>query len=190
MRYANGSTALVQAPAALMEALRFSEDDLRANRQGRLGDAQEALLRARLRTAPIMGLVMASLPISFVLMSLITLASAGELRQPSDPAAFAVVIVILFIALMLGLIPLLLTLRNWRLQRQVLDEGVVASFEGAVEIEVAGRRCLVTVADDRGTESTFAVPRRVESAFENCDRYRVYYLDRTRRMIAAECVDG
>lgn len=189
MSYTNGSTALWQAPTALMEALHFNEDDLHANRQGRLGEAQRDLLRSRVSALPVMGLLMASLPLTFVVMSLITLASAGELSHPSDPAAFGLVIAILVIAVVLGLTPLFLILRSWHTQRRALEEGVVLRVEGAVEIEVAGRRCLVTVTEGSGREITFVAPRSAETVFDGCDRYRLYYVTAFRRIVAAECVD-
>ena len=196
IRYPNGSTAPGQPVGEfdglvpLMEALRFTEDDLHANRQGRLGETQAALLRSRVNALPVMGLLMASLPITFVSMSLVTLASSGELSQPSDPSAFGLVIVILVIAALLGLTPLVLSLRNWRVHRQALAVGAVSSIEGIIEIEVAGRRCMVSVVPDDGAEVTFAAPRRVENAFDGCDRYRLYYVAAFRRIVAAECVDG
>lgn len=173
-----------------METLRFGENDLSANRQGKLSEAQKALLASRLKALPIMGLLMASVPLSFVVMSLITLASAGEWSQPSDPAALGLVIVILIVALLLGLAPLFLTLRSWRMQRAALEQGVVLSAEGTVEIETAGRRCLVIVSDDSGHETAFTVSRRVETAFDGCDRFRIYYTAMPRRIVAAECING
>lgn len=188
--HANGSSAPAESPSMLMQALRFTEVDLQANRQRRLGLAQADLLRSRLKGQVIIGLLMASLPISFVMMSLITLGAAGELTAPSDPTAFGLMSVILIIAALSGLVLLGFILRNWRWQLRVLNGGSVLSAAGVVDIELAGRRCWVTVIDDDGHEETFAAPRAAEAAFDGCDRFRVYYLRQPRRIVAAECIDG
>jgi hypothetical protein len=99
------------------------------------------------------------------------------------------VIVILVVALLLGLVPLVLTLRSWRMQRAALEQGVVLSVEGSVDIELLGRRCLITVSENDGTKITFTAPRSVETALDDCDRYRFYYIPIPRRIVAAECVD-
>ncbi len=184
--HANGSSA----PSSLMQALRFTEADLQANRQRRLGRAQADVLRSRLKGQVVIGLLMASLPISFVMMSLITLGAAGELTAPSDPTAFGLMMVILSIAALSGLVLLGFILQNWRWQLRAFNEGSVLSAEGVVDIELAGRRCWVTVIDDDGHEETFAAPRAAETAFDGCDRFCVYYLEQPRRMVAAECIDG
>lgn len=128
--HANGSSA----PSSLMQALRFTEADLQANRQRRLGRAQADVLRSRLKGQVVIGLLMASLPISFVMMSLITLGAAGELTAPSDPTAFGLMMVILSIAALSGLVLLGFILQNWRWQLRAFNEGSVLSAEGVVDI--------------------------------------------------------
>jgi hypothetical protein len=175
---------------SLAEALQFTDADLAANRQGRLGEGQKALLQARLSSQPIIGLLMASVPLTFVIVSVITLFATGQWSRPSDPTALGIVVIILIIASALGLVPLFVILRRWRVSKKALAQGTVHSIEGYVEIEPSGRRTYLIVHNDVGEEVTLSLRRGADAAFVDCDRYRIYYLPVPPRVVAAECLDG
>lgn len=173
----------------LMEALSFTEEDLIANRQGRLGEAQVERLRSRSHMLLLLGLVVASLPLTFVITSLISLSSSGQLSDPGDAGALSVALGVLAIALIMAVVPLLLMVPRWWRLRRALAEGLVQAIDGTVDFDdLDQKRYTMIIVDDAGTEQRFPIGGSAYAAFEEARRYRVYVLAQAR-VVAAEPLD-
>ena len=184
--YSNGH---LQHESSLMERLQFTPDDLAANRDGRLSAAQKTRLKAQVSALPLLRLLMASLPLAFVVMSLLTIIGIDDVDSMADPAAFAVLAVVLATAAGMGLLLLFLILRRWSQSRRSVEEGVVHSVEGFVAVESDGRRPVLVVEDESGQQSLLPVQSAAVNAFQGCERYRIYYLRLPKRIVSAECLD-
>lgn len=172
-----------------MEALSFTEEDLIANRQGRLGEAQVERLRSRAHMLLLLGLVVASLPLTFVITSLISLSSSGQLSDPGDAGALSVALGVLAIALIMAVVPLLLMVPRWWRLRRALAEGLVQAIDGTIDFDdLDQKRYTMIIVDDAGTEQRFPIGGSAYAAFEEARRYRVYVLAQAR-VVAAEPLD-
>jgi hypothetical protein len=172
---------------SLMTALRFGEDDLTANRQGRLSESQKTRMGTRARMMMLLALIVGSLPLTFVIVSTLVLSSSGQFSDPDDSSALAVLIVILIIAGIAGFMPLLLALPILRRVRQTLAEGTVSWVDGYVDFEYMDRRRYrMAVQDETGNEARFAVKADATEAFDPERRYRIYYTPLLRQVVAAE----
>lgn len=179
-----------RADFQLMDALNFTDADLAANRKGRLSDGQKARVRTRLTQITILSLLVASLPLTFVAVSVGILTSSDQLGGASDSTALVVIGIILLVLFALGLVPVLTMLPLWRRARKTLADGVVASVEGMVDFEEIGRkRFALIVLDDTGRELSFKMKRDVHEAFDESARYRVYFIPLLGQVVSAEQLD-
>jgi hypothetical protein len=173
-----------------MTVLNFTEADLAANRQGRLSEAQKARLRARIAQTAILGLLVASLPLTFVVVSIGILTTSDQFGGSSESSSLVVVVVILIIMAALGLIPLSATLPVWRRARRALADGVVAAIDGSIDFEAIGsKRFALIVEDEAGRELQFNVKKGAHKAFDNSARYRIYFTPLLGHVVAAEQLD-
>jgi hypothetical protein len=167
-----------QAKLALMTGLTFTERDLRSNREGELSDSQhERLRRERGAYLSRSALVLSISPVA----GIYAIAEAGRLLHTPVP-------LLLLVALALGGYALYVWLRLRRLGGD-LRSGYAASVEGVAQRSTAHdptrgqHRYTLTIGDTR-----FEVSKRVYDAFEDDQRYRVYYTPNTRTLLSAERV--
>lgn len=173
-----------------MDVLSFTEDDLAANRQGRMSETQKVRLRARIAQITIMALLVASLPLTFVVVSIGILTTSDQFSGSSDSSSLVVVVVILLMLSVMGLIPVFTLLPVWRRARRALADGVVASIDGSVDFEAIGsKRYALTVQDEAGRELQFNVKKGVHKAFDGSARYRIYFTPPLGQVVAAEQLD-
>jgi hypothetical protein len=165
-----------QAKLALMSALSFTERDLRSNQEGELSDSQvERLRRERSAYLGRSAIVLSISPVA----GIYAVAEAGRLLHSAVP-------LLLLVALALGCYALYVWLRLRRLDGD-LRSGYAAYVEGAARRSTSHdptrgqHRYTLTVGDLR-----FEVSKRVYDAFEDDQRYRVYYTPNTQTLLSAE----
>jgi len=158
----------------LQRTLKFTEDDLNANRSGRLSDAQRERLEPpkvnRLVTMVIVG-HMALIGGILGLIALLT----GE----------AILWLVLLIVLGMAALPFVMMQNEGNL-RPVLKadilRGKVASSSGAVFLEPRSNRRVDLLIDGIAVEMS---PRQA-GAFQHGGEYTVYYLPQSKRLLTAE----
>lgn len=174
----------------IMGVLHFTEADLIANRAGSLSEAQRVRLQSRVQKTLLFALLIAVLPLVFVVASLSNLTASGQLDNPSDPALLAVVIGVLVFAVIVGLLPLLIVLPRWLRSRKMLAKGAVLAVEGITDFDdLDQKRYTLIVVDDDERETRLPITGAAYAVFEEHQRYRVYYTP-LRQVVAAELLDG
>lgn len=155
-----------EAEARLRAAFDITDDDLTANRAGRITLSQSARL---LLNAADMPLLKAAVPM-IVFGGLGTALFAGR---------FSIVSMIAPIFLILGGIQLVIVLPQfpWRdILRRAADR-----VEGPLSKEETPERCILKIQ-----ETALAVPDHVFNVFEDGHRYRIFYAQFSQKVVAAE----
>jgi hypothetical protein len=159
----------------LMDALHFTEDDLEANRQGVLGQAQRDHLRrdrSRLLALTVVALV------SFTMSGLLCASPFfyGANTSLLQVASFFFVIAIMILGISRT------RLGPWR---NDLLTGKLAALEGRIRLDV-GYGNLYSYFRIAVEGQTFGVRKDVFLAFKNGDLYRVYYGPNSKWLVSAE----
>ncbi|MCC7445844.1 MAG: hypothetical protein IT324_00435 [Anaerolineae bacterium] len=160
----------------LMTALDFTADDLESNQHGMLTERQQAVVRRKgwqqVRSLLLWGIYAGVMAVLYVLV------------QPSQTSwpLLSWAITILFSIGALGY--LVMAIARWRDIRAALQNGSVQSVEGLItpEKKVRGggfRRF-------RMGDIVFDISRAESLAFEDAAQYRVYYMPRSKILVAAE----
>ncbi len=170
----------------LMDSIGFDEDDLEANRAGKLGPNQAARLKRLQQSARISGVVASGIGLFFVLGGL-ALTVSGFLGSIG-----LVIVGLMFLALGAQLF-----LRNgmWTLRAakaQLLDSqmNAVERIEGRVSLDVQAKGGFMGSSSSEYTVRLegrdWSVTREVFLAFKNGDPYALYYGPRSGVVLAAE----
>ncbi len=161
--------------SALPALLRFSEADLRANRQGRLSEAQAARLHQARRRA---SLLAALLFCALVIVASLLLYSGQARGKPLLSMTGSLLIVVN--ALLSGFAG-----RSWMRTGSDLRAGAVEALAGDVERVLrrgpAGDRYLLRINGD-----SLAVSRDVFLGFQHAAPYRIYRSSHSRQLLSAE----
>ena len=168
-----GKHAPVSEQDLLMEALRFTAEDLEANRAGRLGPGNVARLNGSRLTnvwlAVISGIVCG-------VLGLVGLAANSISTVCLAQAGF-------FVVFSLGVL-----IYNWWKARKLagdLNRGQVEAIQGIVTLVAAstGRSSIyrLGIGDEQ-----FTVKAKVYNAFKNRDPYVIYYVPSSRNLVSAE----
>jgi hypothetical protein len=170
----------------LMDSIGFDEDDLAANRAGKLGHNQAARLKRLQQSARISGGAARGIGLFFVLGGL-GLTASGFLGSIG-----LVIVGLMFLALGAQFF-----LRNgmWTLRAaraQLLDSqmNAVERIEGRVSLDVQTRSGFMGSSSSEYTVRLegreWSVTREVFLAFKNGDPYALYYGPRSNVLLAAE----
>jgi len=172
---------LTNPQAPLMNRLKFSEDDLRANQEGYMTKRQRKRLNAiqRQRAILIILAILTEVVLAVVMTSGQDLTSCTQCSNPTLGLTILMVAVLVFIAYF------------WferRKTKQDLYKGEVAVVEGEARYRRAigsgGRRAMYRSLFIN--QNKFRVLRWALSAFEHGDTYRVYYTPRSKIILSAE----
>lgn len=151
----------------LMDALAFDEDDVAANRTGHFSNGQHARLRSQWNTE-------VSLAVLFTLVPIVLLAAL--LLTTHLPAATVIPVIALFTPLVVLLFAAFMV-KALRLRADLRDDQVL-SAEGRISLQL---EYFLNVGDKR-----FPLKERAFLAFKNGDPYRVYYSQRSKRLLSVE----
>jgi hypothetical protein len=157
---------------ALATTLNFTEDDLKANREGRLSAAQQG----RLRSQVIFGIVGAALMVLVLLGVGLWIVALGSWWVAS---AFFTLALLIFVLNRSG---------RGKFGEEV-RAGAVALAAGEITLtanEVSNPNGGVTEYLLTVNGESFVIPRDAFIAFEDNAVYRVYYLPHSRIVLAAE----
>ncbi len=156
----------------LMDAIGFTEEDLEANRQGIITDAQKVHFRREYQKS-----AFAFLP-ALVILAFFTigLLSSGLLFiQPGS-----IVLPFLFFIVYLAYL-------SWRRQQAVdaIRRGNLESVEGRIQLNTtaSNSRQLFTISVQN---QKFNIKKNVFLAFKNGDPYVIYYVPRSKSILSAE----
>jgi hypothetical protein len=156
----------------LRAALGFDEDDLAANREGRLSDRQTAKFKRDQRKYTIATAVTALLALMFVLFIGMTNSPVSHLLNGLG-------------SLILGLIALMMVQPAVR-NTLALRRKTAAAAEGRIRLDMQGEgqaaNAFYLFVDDR----RFTVKKPVFLSFKNGDPYRIYYAPATKQILSAE----
>jgi hypothetical protein len=161
-----------QMPTHLATVLNFTPEDLTANRERKLSEAQRARLqRSLLREAVLYGVAEA------VIVVILLIAISATLQESEDVPA----IILLGLALLSSIYPIYMVVR-YRATRAELTAGMVERATGRVSMD---KREGGIYRMEIGSRS-FAIRKTVREAFEDGGQYHVYYAPRTKTILSAE----
>lgn len=168
---------MIAANQQLQRSLKFTEDDLAANRAGRLSEAQLERMQpprvSQLATMVILG-HMALIGGILGLIALLT----GE----------AILWLVLLIVLGLGALPFIMMQNEGNLRpvlRADILRGKVASSSGTVFLEARSNRRVDLLINGQTVRLT---PRQA-GAFRHEGDYTIYYLPQSHHLLSAEALD-
>jgi hypothetical protein len=159
----------------LSVAMRFTEEDLEANRRGLLSEAQlDRFRRNRTRLLALNG-------VAFVGLGLASLLCIAPLFGVDIGVLVAAGFVALFASIILAF-----SVKRANTWRSELYSGKAAALEGRVRLDVrpAGNNVatyIVAIDDQK-----FGVRKDVFLAFKNGDPYRLYYAPQSKTLLSAE----
>lgn len=174
-------TADPQPLKTLLKTMGMTYADLHRNREGQLSPRQVKRIRVW-RLGWTIGLVSILLSMTVFLPPPIEHLFGIVVGQQSVSLSF-------FLKLIGAIVPLLgmwYVLDRMHKINHDLESNLVASVQGKITLEIKknGDRpyeYAVIIHNER-----FVIPRKVHNAFDNSQRYRIYYTVRTRRLLAAE----
>lgn len=162
------------ADLTLQEALEFTDEDLAANREGRLGPTQQGRLTKTKGRSQVMNIVTGAVFLVIVMVIAVYVLPT-YLTGPAAQAAPIIVAVLILVVLIMGF-------TVWRSRRKLSRlDGAVLSTTG----EASARQGMTPISGGRMMpmyrlsigEVTFALstPEPMQ-AFVNGDQYRAYYV--------------
>ena len=154
----------------LADALRFTFDDLIANRTGQFSDAQRTRLRLDLLRETVFYGIVALLPFGGLLFLL-----SNPVNSPLLLLIFALLTVVFVISIV----------RHFQATRADLA-GATLSAAGRVERHAMGRGFYRLRID----QQNFQITAKEYGAFSDGKSYRVYYLPRLRMILSAELIES
>lgn len=161
--------------AALKTALKFTSDDLAANREGRISAAQVARLKRDRRRAALIG---AAILVVVVLLATTAL-FIGQMNQTPVLTLIGVAITIC------GAVASGMIVRNWYRLTGDIERGTVQTLDGMVQhtVRVAGRSAtyVLKVGNDE-----IVVPKAVFLSLQNGAHYRFYRTPVAKALLSAE----
>lgn len=170
------------ADAALQAALDFTEDDLVANRAGRLSPTQQVRMTKAQGQGQIGNIVFAIVFVAILVVIAIVVLPPLFAPQPANSSAVPPGIIILVIVVVLGIIGLSF-LRTRRKLRGVSGAVLVTEGEAKGNVKATGnvdQPGMMMMYRIKVGSVTFAVSRPDQvSAFQDGARYRAYYVQGT-----------
>ena len=163
--------------APLMDALKFTSEDLAANREGRLSESQRARLRAARRRTVLIGIATV---LGVVLLATIAL-YLGQINRTVVLSFVGVALTICGAAVSGVLV------RNWYRLTTDLDRNTVETLAGTVEhtVRVSGQLANYILRID-GRELNVSKP--VFLSLKNGGQYRLYRTPTAQVLLAGEMV--
>jgi hypothetical protein len=154
----------------------FHDDDIKANRSGKLSRAQIGTVRAKRRN---------EILFLFVVAVVITSYTMNVLAQSNtDPFSNAA----RYFGILVGGMLLLGAALTWQKHSQDIRDGRVSEITGPIHLKIATGRstnCSLSIGGQR-----FAVLPKVILALRDGEPYRVYYAPRSKIFLAAEPYPG
>jgi hypothetical protein len=166
---------------------KFSENDLLANRQGKLTQQQKAALKEKAKSSLILSAVVclvAGLIILWIVGTYYRTVGAYDLVMRILTGIFFFGLVVLLLSLLLFTLP---GYRNWK---EDIDTGRVDRICGRVSLDVEYRsgRYGYTLFKLAIGSQTFQLSKDAFLAFENGQNYCLYYAPKTKAILSVEKV--